>query len=58
MSTSISPTDAFSPLMVADDGLLEVGKIGRAHGVRGDLYVDKSGRLWFCKGGSTWKQLA
>ena len=27
-------------------------------GARGDLFVDKSGRLWFCKGGSTWKQLA
>ncbi len=26
--------------MAADDALLEVGKIGRAHGVRGDLYVD------------------
>ncbi len=29
-----------------------------ASGVRGDLFVDKSGRLWFCKGGRTWKQLA
>jgi hypothetical protein len=27
-------------------------------GLRGDLFVDKSGRLWFCKGGGTWKQLA
>jgi hypothetical protein len=27
-------------------------------GVRGDLFVDNSGRLWFCKGGSSWKQLA
>ena len=27
-------------------------------GQRGDLFVDKSGRLWFCKGGTTWKQLA
>jgi hypothetical protein len=27
-------------------------------GLRGDLFVDKSGRLWFCRGGSTWKQLA
>jgi hypothetical protein len=30
-------------------------------GNRGDLYVDKSGRLWFCKTGgahATWKQLA
>lgn len=24
----------------------------------GDLFVDKSKRLWFCKGGTTWKQLA
>lgn len=29
-----------------------------ATGARGDLFVDKSGRLWFCKGGSSWKQLA
>jgi hypothetical protein len=32
-----------------------------ATGTRGDLFVDKSGRLWYCKtGGSTtgWKQLA
>lgn len=27
-------------------------------GSRGDLFVDKSGRLWYCKGGSSWKQLA
>jgi hypothetical protein len=27
-------------------------------GQRGDLFVDNSGRLWFCKGGLTWKQLA
>ena len=27
-------------------------------GQRGDLFVDKSGRLWFCKGGTTWKPLA
>jgi hypothetical protein len=27
-------------------------------GQRGDLFVDKSGRLWFCKGGTNWKQLA
>jgi len=29
-----------------------------ARGDRGDLVVDKTGRLWFCKGGSHWKQLA
>jgi len=28
-----------------------------AHGQTGDLYVDASGRLWFCKG-ATWKQIA
>ena len=27
-------------------------------GSRGDFFVDKSGRLWFCKGGTQWKQLA
>lgn len=27
-------------------------------GSRGDFFVDKSGRLWFCKGGTSWKQLA
>jgi hypothetical protein len=27
-------------------------------GQRGDLFVDKSGRLWFCKGGTTWVKLA
>jgi hypothetical protein len=26
--------------------------------IRGALYVDHGGRLWFCKGGTTWKQLA
>ena len=27
-------------------------------GKPGDLFVDKSHRLWFCKGGTTWTQLA
>jgi hypothetical protein len=27
-------------------------------GAKGDLFVDTSGRLWFCKGGATWVQLA
>lgn len=27
-------------------------------GARGDLFCDKYGRLWFCKGGTTWTQLA
>jgi len=27
-------------------------------GARGDLFLDKSGRLWFCKGGTNWKKLA
>jgi hypothetical protein len=25
---------------------------------RGALFVDHGGRLWFCKGGTSWKQLA
>ena len=29
-----------------------------ASGQKGDLFVDKSGRLWFCKGGTTWHRLA
>lgn len=29
-----------------------------ASGAAGDLFVDKSHRLWFCKGGTSWKQLA
>jgi len=29
-----------------------------ASGSAGDFYVDHSARLWFCKGGKTWKQLA
>lgn len=34
---------------------------GAAHPVSGqigDLFVDSLGNLWFCKGGTTWKQLA
>lgn len=27
-------------------------------GARGDLFADKGGRLWFCKGGTNWRQLA
>lgn len=27
-------------------------------GARGDLFVDKDGKLWFCKGGTSWKQIA
>jgi hypothetical protein len=27
-------------------------------GALGDLFLDKNKRLWFCKGGSTWKQIA
>lgn len=27
-------------------------------GQRGDLYADPKGRLWFCKGGTSWHQLA
>ncbi len=29
-----------------------------ATGAAGDLFVDKGGRLWFCNGGTKWKQLA
>jgi hypothetical protein len=29
-----------------------------ASGTVGDLFVDTSGRLWFCKGTTNWKQLA
>jgi hypothetical protein len=29
-----------------------------ASGTAGALFVDKSKRLWFCKGGTTWRQLA
>lgn len=29
-----------------------------AMGAAGDLYVDRSTRLWFCKGGSVWTQVA
>lgn len=29
-----------------------------ASGQAGDLFVDASKRLWFCKGGTVWKQLA
>jgi hypothetical protein len=29
-----------------------------ATGQLGDLFLDKNKRLWFCKGGTTWKQLA
>jgi hypothetical protein len=27
-------------------------------GAKGDLFVDASGRLWFCKGSTNWVQLA
>ena len=29
-----------------------------ASGSKGDLFADSSGRLWFCKGSTIWKQLA
>jgi hypothetical protein len=29
-----------------------------ASGVLGDLFLDKGKRLWFCKGGKEWKQIA
>jgi hypothetical protein len=27
-------------------------------GLKGDLFVDSTGRLWFCKSPGNWKQLA
>jgi hypothetical protein len=27
-------------------------------GVLGDLFLDRTARLWFCKGGTSWKQIA
>jgi 16S rRNA processing protein RimM len=42
-STSISPTDRLAlpvdPVDTPPDGLLEIGRIGRAHGVKGGLVV-------------------
>jgi hypothetical protein len=29
-----------------------------ARGAKGDLFVDHGGRLWFCKGGAIWRQVA
>ena len=29
-----------------------------ASGQAGDLFVDASRRLWFCQGGTAWKQIA
>lgn len=29
-----------------------------ASGQKGDLFVDKSGRLWFCRGSTSWTRLA
>jgi hypothetical protein len=34
---------------------------GSAQGLQGmsdDLFLDKNKRLWFCKGGTAWRQLA
>jgi hypothetical protein len=28
-----------------------------SRGAAGDLFLDKSHRLWFCKGGATWRQI-
>lgn len=43
---------------VAQLRLLPNGNIHPTTGQRGDLYADGHGRLFFCKGGSNWKQLA
>ena len=40
---------------------LMLGPVSATHpvsGQMGDLFADTSGRLWFCKGGTTWKQIA
>jgi hypothetical protein len=38
--------------------LAQNGPTHPVDGRRGDLVADTTGRLWFCKGGTTWKQLA
>jgi len=48
----------FAGTSVAQIQLTPGGSTHPASGSAGDLYVDHSARLWFCKGGKTWKQLA
>ena len=43
------------------DGENEIGGGRRRHpvsGLRGDLFCDAAGRLWFCRGGKDWARLA
>jgi hypothetical protein len=66
-----APTDAgISALSDTGRGGIFKGKLAQIHlapssmsthpssGQAGDLFLDKSHRLWFCKGGPTWKQIA
>jgi hypothetical protein len=48
----------FGGASVAQIQLTPGGSTHPASGSAGDFYVDHSARLWFCKGGKTWKQLA
>ncbi|HUN37109.1 MAG TPA: hypothetical protein VMU95_34355 [Trebonia sp.] len=48
----------FGGSSVAQIQLSPGGSTHPASGSAGDFYVDHSARLWFCKGGKTWKQLA
>jgi hypothetical protein len=48
----------FTGTNVAQVQLVPGGASHPKSGSAGDLYVDHSARLWFCKGGTTWKQIA
>ncbi|HEX4830235.1 MAG TPA: hypothetical protein VH478_03975 [Trebonia sp.] len=48
----------FTGTGVAQIQLTPGGSTHPASGAAGDFYVDHSARLWFCKGGTTWKQVA
>jgi len=40
---------------------IQLAPAGATHpktGQRGDLYADNAGRLWYCKGSTTWHQIA
>ncbi|MGB9378704.1 MAG: hypothetical protein WCB04_14455, partial [Mycobacteriales bacterium] len=49
---------AFSGSKAQIQLLPSTAKTHPVSGTAGDLFVDSAKRLWFCKGGSTWKQLA
>ena len=70
---STGPAPAVYALAGADRGIVSVSKFAQIKltpgsqtthpkaGQAGDLFVDKSARLWFCKVGgatATWKQIA